>query len=144
MKGVHILETFTIVKRGYNPEEVDKYIATLEQVIKSYKDKDNAIKNAIISAQIAADNVIKNAHMQAEEYRAKVFEQMSDVKHAINKQRMRLKAFQDVYNNLIRKYLREVDDADMQELYGKLDDMEKLINSIMETDVSIYETQDDE
>ena len=65
-EGVCPLEQFTYVKRGYDPEEVEKYITTLEQVIKSYKDKDNAIKNAIISAQVAADNVVKNARLQAD------------------------------------------------------------------------------
>ena len=138
------MESFTLVKRGYNPEEVDKYIATLEQVIKSYKDKDNAIKNAIISAQIAADNVIKNAHMQAAEYRTKIYEQLQDVKLSIEKQRNRIKAFQDIYNNLISKYLRDIDEADLAELYGKLNEMEKIINELVsteDTDNQSYETE---
>jgi hypothetical protein len=128
------VDSFSLVKKGYNPDEVDRYIATLEQVIKSYKEKDNAIKNAIISAQIAADNVIKNAELQAEEYKTKTYNQLQVVKESIDKQRMRLQAFQDIYNGLIKKYLREIDSADMDELYGKLDVVENMINALVDAD----------
>jgi hypothetical protein len=33
---------FNISKKGYDMEEVDSYIKTLETVIKSYKEKDSA------------------------------------------------------------------------------------------------------
>jgi len=64
------MESFSIVKRGYDPHEVDSYIERLEQIIKSYKDKDNSINNAIVSAQVAADNILKNAHLEITEIRA--------------------------------------------------------------------------
>ncbi len=129
------MEQFSYVKRGYNPEEVDKYITTLEQVIKSYKDKDNAIKNAIISAQIAADNVIMNAQMQAEAYKEKIVKQLQQVKDSIEKQRVRVQAFQDVYTGLLRKYLRDLEDADVNDLYAKLDDMARTIDDLSEADI---------
>jgi len=129
------LEQFSYVKRGYSPEEVNKYIATLEQVIKSYKEKDNAIKNAIISAQVAADNVVRNAHAQAHDYKKKISQQLIQVSAAIDAERMRLQAFHDVYTGLMRKYLFEVETADMFEMSRRLDDMEKLVNDLMEMDV---------
>ncbi|MCL2190179.1 MAG: DivIVA domain-containing protein [Defluviitaleaceae bacterium] len=129
------MEQFSYVKRGYSPEEVNKYIATLEQVIKSYKEKDNAIKNAIISAQVAADNVVRNAHMQAHEYKKKISQQLIQVSAAIDAERMRLQAFHDVYTGLMRKYLFEVETADMFEMSRRLDDMEKLIADLLEMDV---------
>ena len=129
------VEQFSYVKRGYSPEEVNKYIATLEQVIKSYKEKDNAIKNAIISAQVAADSVVRNAQMQAHEYKKKISQQLIQVSSAIDAERMRLQAFHDVYTGLMRKYLFEVETADMFEMSRRLDDMEKLINDLMEMDV---------
>jgi hypothetical protein len=129
------LEQFSYVKRGYSPEEVNKYIATLEQVIKSYKEKDNAIKNAIISAQVAADNVVRNAHMQAHDYKKKISQQLLQVSAAIGTERMRLQAFHDVYTGLMRKYLFEVESADMFEMSRRLDDMEKLVNDLLEMDV---------
>jgi hypothetical protein len=129
------LEQFSYVKRGYSPEEVNKYIATLEQVIKSYKEKDNAIKNAIISAQVAADNVVRNAHMQAHDYKKKITQQLLQVSAAIDTERMRLQAFHDVYTGLMRKYLFEVSSADMFEMRRRLDDMEKLVTDLLAMEV---------
>ncbi|MCL2499083.1 MAG: DivIVA domain-containing protein [Defluviitaleaceae bacterium] len=129
------MEQFSYVKRGYSPEEVNKYIATLEQVIKSYKEKDNAIKNAIISAQVAADNVVRNAHMQAHDYKKKITQQLLQVSAAIDTERMRVQAFHDVYSGLMRKYLFEIETADMFEMSRRLDDMEKLVNDLLEMEV---------
>lgn len=125
------MEQFTLIKRGYDPDEVDKYIATLEQVIKSYKDKDNAIKNAIISAQVAADNMIQNAKLQADEYKAQISKDLVKIREEVGRQRMRIQAFQDVYSELIKKYLREFNDSDMSDLFARLDDVEKTLDVLM-------------
>ena len=138
----HKVEQFTLIKRGYDPDEVDKYVATLEQVIKSYKDKDNAIKNAIISAQMAADNMIKNAQLQADEYKAQIGRELSKVREELGRQRMRIQAFQDVYSGLIRKYLHEFNDSDMADLFSRLDDVEKTLDVLM-GDESLSPMNDD-
>ena len=56
-------EKFTIVKRGYDTSEVEQYITQLETVIRGYKEKDNAINSALISAQIAANNILRNGEI---------------------------------------------------------------------------------
>ena len=135
------MEHFTIVRRGYDPEEVDKYIATLEQVIKSYKDKDNAIKNAIISAQVAADNMVKNAKMQADEYKAQIVRELGKVSTEVERQRIKLQAFQDIYTSLVRKYLIEPKENDMKELFARLDDVDKIINILRGDDSLLGESE---
>lgn len=135
---------FTYVKRGYDPEEVDGYITTLESVIKSYKDKDNAIKNAIISAQVAADNMIKNAKLQADEYKVQIVTELEKVRGEVERQRMRIQAFQDVYGGLVRKYLTELQESDIGELYNRLDDVDRLIVQLIEADIVPGENQKDE
>jgi hypothetical protein len=129
------MEQFTYVKRGYDPEEVDRYISTLEQVIKSYKEKDNAIKNAIISAQIAADNMVKNAKAQADEYKGQIAKELDKVSIEVDRQRMKMKAFQDVYTGLVRKYLTEIDEKEVTDLFERLDDVDKLIVRLKEVDI---------
>ena len=136
-----LLEQFTIVRRGYDPEEVDKYISTLEQVIKSYKDKDNAIKNAIISAQVAADNMVKNAKMQADEYKAQIVRELGKVSVEVERQRVQLQAFQDIYTSLVRKYLVEPKENDMRELFARLDDVDKIINILRGDDSLLGENE---
>ena len=129
------MEQFTYVKRGYDPEEVDKYISTMEQVIKSYKDKDNAIKNAIISAQVAADNMVKNAKAQADEYKGRIAKELDKVTEEVARQRMKIQAFSDVYKGLVRKYLAELDDNDMSDLSARLDEVDAFIKRLKEVDI---------
>ena len=135
------MEQFTIVRRGYDPEEVDKYISTLEQVIKSYKDKDNAIKNAIISAQVAADNMVKNAKMQADEYKAQIVRELGKVGTEVDRQRVKLQAFSDIYTSLVKKYLTEPKDSDLRDLFARLDDVEKIINILKGDDSLLGENE---
>jgi len=131
------VEQFTYVKRGYDPEEVDKYISTLEQVIKSYKEKDNAIKNAIISAQMAADNIIKNAEAQAAEYKVQLARELERAREEIERQHMRINAFQDVYSGLVRKYLTDIEENDMSNLHDRLNDIDKILGHLMNVDAPL-------
>jgi hypothetical protein len=115
------------VKRGYDPEEVDRYIEALEQVVKSYKDKDSAIKNAIVSAQLAADNIVKNAHIQVAESRTQALSQIQNIISSISEQRQKVKEFQDEYNDFVRKYLIDFNEADMTRIYNCITDLENII-----------------
>jgi len=130
------MSRFTQVKRGgYSPDEVDRYIATLEEVITGYKEKDNAIKNAIISAQVAADNVVKNARAQAEEYKTLITGELDKVGAEVERRRSQLRELQDQYSTLVRKHLTEVNDMEFSNLYAKLDDVTALVNRLKESDL---------
>ena len=127
------MESFSIVKRGYNPQEVDEYIETLEQVIKSYKEKDNAIKNAIISAQVAADNILKNTHLEAAEYKARTLEHLRHIYESVETQRNRMQDFHDDYNEMLRKYLHNIDGTDSRQVYEQMDELEKYLRELSES-----------
>ena len=120
-------DRFNYVKKGYDPEQVDNYIDTLEQVVKSYKDKDNTIKNAIISAQTAADNIIKNAHLLVAESRTQALAQIQNIISSISEQRNKVKEFQEEYVNMVQKYLIDFNEADMNRIYNKITELEQLI-----------------
>ena len=124
------MESFNIVKRGYDPKEVDDYIETLEQVIKSYKEKDNAIKNAIISAQMAADNILKNSQVEVAMRKNQAFAQLREIYDSIEIQRSRVQAFQDDYNNLIRQYISPPDDASIALIFNRIDELENILREI--------------
>ena len=127
------MESFSIVKRGYNPQEVDEYIETLENVIKSYKDKDNAIKNAIISAQVAADNIIKNTHLEAAEYKKKTFENLRLIYESIETQRRRIQEFHDDYREMLQKYLQNISVSESERIYMHIDELEKYLRELSES-----------
>ena len=124
------MESFSIVKRGYNPQEVDEYIETLEQVIKSYKDKDNAIKNAIISAQVAADNILKNTHLEVSEYKSRTMEHLRSIYDSVEVQRSRMQSFQNDYNDLLRKYLLSFEESDAALVYERIDELERYLHDL--------------
>ena len=120
-------DRFVYVKRGYDPQEVDKYIASLEAVIKSYKEKDSAIKNAILSAQIAADNIVKNAGIQVSESKSQTLSQVKSISDSIAGQRARILEFQQEYNAFLQKYVRKFNQSDIQVIMEKIDALEQFV-----------------
>jgi len=118
-------DRFSYVKRGYDPDEVEKYIDTLETVIKSYKDKDAAIKNAIVSAQIAADNIIGDAEREARRVREKATRQLDTVANSIADQKRIVKDFQSDYNKMVGRYVQQFNDSDILQLYSTINELEE-------------------
>jgi len=134
------LERYPLVKRGYDPEAVDNDIQTLENVIKSYKDKDNAIKNAIISAQVAADNMIKNAKMQADEYKAQIVRELDNVRREVARERLKVQEFQNTYESLILRHLTPIDKTEVSGINSRLNEIDRLIDHLMQTDTALNRT----
>lgn len=126
---------FSEVKRGYDPDEVDNYIASLDSVIKSYKEKDNAIKNAIISAQLAADNMIKNARQQADEYKVQIVRELEKMRTEIERERNKIQEFQEAYADLVKKYLVKLEEKDVSRIHNSLNEIDRLIDLLMEADL---------
>ena len=73
---------FQMVRKGYNPDEVDAYIEELENQLNEYKEKSSTINKAIINAQIAADNIIKAAHSETEKILSQAKKEATDLKQA--------------------------------------------------------------
>lgn len=128
---------FEVVKRGYDIDEVDEYIEKLESVVKSYKDKDSAIKNAILSAQVAADSIIRNAKNRSFEMKETAVKKVDDIVASIAVQKKMLKEFQEEYNRQISKYLHEVSEKDIAAITKKIEALESYLTKFTESDVDI-------
>jgi cell division septum initiation protein DivIVA len=118
-------EKFTVVKKGYDTFEVDRYVESIEEVVKSYKDKDASIKNAILNAQIAADNIVKNAERQAEEMQKEAAAKLEGITRSVQELKNLVDSFEEDYNAFLHKYLSEFDNSGAVKLraaLGKLDD----------------------
>lgn len=124
-------KAFDIVKKGYNPQQVDEYVRELEEVIKSYKEKDIAIKNALVNAQIAADNIVKNAEIEADTYRVKAYEKLAHIKNSVNQQKNYVDNFKNDYNRLVSKYLKDFNDFDVVSIENKIDELHDFINDVI-------------
>ena len=123
-------QLFNVVKRGYDQDEVDNYIQTLETLIKSYKDKDDTIKNAIINAQISADNIIRNAEIEAERIKKRAVSLLDEIQLTVDGQKAIVRAFQEDYNKLVSKYLQNIGSAEVDKVLGKLVELEQYVESM--------------
>ncbi|MDR2167264.1 MAG: DivIVA domain-containing protein [Clostridiales bacterium] len=121
-------ERFELVKKGYEPDAVDRYIAALEAQVASYRGKDKAITNAIISAQQAADTIITNAKSQARLIRENTAKQLGDITLSLNTQRSMLSDFASEYGMVVSKYLRVVDNSDFMGITEKIDALESYLS----------------
>jgi len=121
---------FNIVKRGYDQDEVDNHLKELYAVIGSYKEKDNAIKNAIINAQISADNIIKNAEIEGDRIKRRAVKLLDEIQESIDVNKRITHEFQDEYNRLVSKYLQSIGDSEIKQIFDKIAELEAYVNSI--------------
>ena len=127
-------DRFNIVKKGYDTTEVDEYIASLEEVVKSYKEKDTAIKNALISAELAADNIILNAKNRSVEMKDNSVRQLKDIAQSISTQKELLSDFQKEYEVFMQKYLQQVVQTDVKAVRDKIDALEVFLQKLAKAD----------
>jgi len=132
-----------IAKKGYDIAEVDEYLATLESVVKSYKEKDTAIKNAILHAQIAGDGIINEAKEYAKTLLDDLADHFRDIKSAISDQALILDDFIQDYNFMIGKYLNKVNESEFANLKKKLSDLENHYTRIVSKNLSLTGKNDE-
>jgi len=132
---------FQIIRKGYNPEEVDNYIGELEKQLNEYKDKSSTINKAIINAQIAADNIIKAAHSETEKILTHAKKEAAELKQAtinqikylklnIANQKNLINNFRKDYEFLTEKYLNPLVTSDTDKVFDKLTEIEEAIDEI--------------
>lgn len=121
---------FNTVRNGYNPEEVDKHIQNLESVLDNYREKDGAISNAIVNAQIAADNIIKNSELAAREMRKNAIDQLDIIADSIEKQRQTILEFKSEYNLFVEKYVRKINEEEFDQILKKVEDLDKYFQKL--------------
>ncbi len=137
---------FQMVRKGYNPDEVDAYIEELENQLKEYKDKSSTINKAIINAQIAADNIIKAAHSETEKILSQAKKEAVDLKQAtinqikylklnIANQKNLINNFRKDYEFLTEKYLNPLVTSDTDKVFDKLTEIERSIDEISNASV---------
>ena len=137
-------DKFSYVKKGYDPTAVDLYVDELEEEIRGYKHKDDAIRNAIISAQMAADNIVSNAKNQGRAIRENSILQLKEISAAVASQKKVLQNFLEEYSAIMSKYLKPMENPDFISLNQKIENLEKYLSSFSEEineDMAISENQ---
>lgn len=139
------MNKFNLVKKGYDPEQVDKRIKELETIINEYHEKDGAIANAILNAQLAADEILRKANAAAEtivqnarNMSAQLTEsssrQIESVISSVKEQKAKLAVFRDDYTALLEKYLLALDDSDIAHAQRKAEELETYLERFVEKD----------
>ncbi|MCL1924598.1 MAG: hypothetical protein FWF50_03335 [Defluviitaleaceae bacterium] len=118
---------FNIVKKGYDIAEVDKHIKELEKKIEEFKEKEDAITNAMVNSQVAANNIIKNAEMAAVEMHEDMVSIVNNIFSSIDSQKNIVKSFQEDYQALINRYLKTPEGKDFQNIYNSLNELESYL-----------------
>jgi len=125
-------DKFIYVKKGYDPQAVDRYIDALEMELKTHRDKNATINHAIVSAQQAADTIIKNAKNQGRAMRASTAKQLEDLTLALASKKQWVADFVDEYNTVVAKYLRATESDDFRAINEKIDGLDNFLRSFSE------------
>ena len=124
---------FNYAKKGYEPAEVDRYIDQLESVLSSYKEKDAAIKNALISAEIAASDILKNAELEAAKITERAVAFLENISSSITDQKKLVQDFQEEYSIMFNKYVRAFNEGETMQMYAKINELEDYIVKLQST-----------
>jgi len=140
-------DKFTIVKKGYDPAEVDKRLNMLEMEIKDYRDKDAAISNAILNAQLAADEILRKANVAADtimqnarsmssRLNEKSADQVTSIIGSVKEQRSRLREFKEDYTALLSKYILKIDENDIALAENKAVELEGYLQKFVDNELA--------
>lgn len=116
-------QNFTTVRKGYSPEEVEKYISELENIIDYYKERESAITKAVINAEVTAENIVDDARVKAQDIEREALNRLNDVKEKTIQTKEKLEVFQKKYNILIQDYLVTLRSEEMVDLFDQLDEI---------------------
>jgi F0F1-type ATP synthase membrane subunit b/b' len=121
---------FKTVKKGFDVSQVDEYIQTVENVIRSYEEKSAAIDSAIKSAQQTADSIIKKAEEEADRVKLEAVRTLKDIGGSVLTQKKLAKEFHDTFNATVHKYVMDMAQADVAALDEKIDNFKGYVAQI--------------
>ncbi len=124
------MQDFTIVRRGFEPREVDTYIVSLEsqiekrdKKIEEYRSREDAISRAVVEAQMMADSIIEKAKEEASRLKEEATARLESLRAEALQLRNSLTEFQESYNRILRRYLYSSHCDDLRKLYDRLDEL---------------------
>ena len=128
-------QKFEVIRRGYDPVEVDSYIHELEAIVSQrnqelsvYREKEAAINGSVIEAKQLAEKIIKDAEADAASIREEAkndavkmhqdaLDGMHEIRAKVTKMHHKLEEFKNGYNQLVQQYLLQTKAKDMTALF---------------------------
>ncbi len=121
------MDSFKRVRKGYDPKEVDAYIYKLQETIHNYQLNERTINQAIIQAEKAAQNIIAEAESKAKCLEDDANIQLESLEKQLKQIRMKVDAFQTQYNQLLHRYIINMNNDDFSALYDSIDVLSQTI-----------------
>lgn len=144
------MKEFSIVRKGYNPEEVNAYILELEtalanktQTVKEFQGMETAIASSIVDARMAAEDIRRksadeaqkmhedavadaekiheNAVIEAGALRTFALNEMNDLRDQVLAFHDKLQGFQDEFGRILQEYLISFRSNDLVALFSHLE-----------------------
>lgn len=129
------MKEFSIVRKGYAPEEVNAYIDSLEKALADrtaqlleYQEKENAITKSMIDAQLVSAKVRSEAMADAAAMRAGAYDEMDQLREQVSALHGKLSDFQNEYSRILQEYLVSLRSNDLVALFGRLESFMQTIS----------------
>lgn len=124
-----MLNSFPMIKNGYEPKEVDAFIRELEETIVFYKMKEQYISQALVESQIASKKIIEEAEIRAFQIEKKALIQMEHLKQELNNTKKRLLNFKNEYDTFMDNFKSSFDKNEMLSFADCLDELATTIST---------------
>lgn len=124
-----MLNSFPMVKNGYEPQEVDTFIRGLEEAIVFYKMKEQYISQALVESQIASKKIIEESEIRAFQIEKKALIQMEHLKQELNNTKKRLLNFKNEYDTFMDNFKSSFSEGEMLSFADCLDELATTIST---------------
>lgn len=129
------MKEFTVCRKGYDPAEVDAYIAELEgklaataNELNALRGKEAAINRSLIDAQVCAEGIKAKAAEAAAQMRGEALNEMNDIRGQVEALHTKLNAFQNEYSEILQRYLVSLRSNDLVSLFANLESFMKRLD----------------
>lgn len=120
--------SFSIIKKGYAPQEVDRYIRELEESIASYKANEQYISSALVESHITSKQILEDAEIRAFEIEKDALIQLEHFKHELNHTKKRLQSFKNDYDTFIGNFKVSFNDSEIASVMNTLGELSDKID----------------
>lgn len=114
---------FTVVRKGYRPEEVDRVIQDMEKKIEEqerelaeYRNREDALNKMEEKARV----MVEQANEAADRHLRETLEELKGIRKDALATRELISAFQEEYNQLLRQYLLRIRSDEFPRLLDRI------------------------
>ena len=121
------MQQFSIVRKGYQPSEVDQAIEALEQKVAQqekelvdYRAREAELDKIEVQANLKAEAIIASANAMADQRLQQALQELEGIRKDALGLRELIETFQNEYNHLLRQYMLRMRTDEFPALMNRL------------------------